>query len=68
MLETRRTHFNKKLRKDYYSSKILENVGSRKQTWKIVEEIVNKTSKTTKIDSIKVNSTVIIEKMRSLLL
>ena len=33
-----------------------------KQTWKIASEIVNKTSKTTKIDSIKVNDKVITDK------
>ena len=33
-----------------------------KQTWKIVNEIVNKTCKTTKIDSIKVNDKVITDK------
>ena len=53
---------NKRLKKDYYSSKIQENVGNLKQTWKIVHEIVNKTSKTTKIDSITVNDNVITNK------
>ena len=53
---------NKRLKKDYYSSKIQENVGNLKQTWRIVHEIVNKTSKTTKLDSIKVNDNIITNK------
>ena len=61
-LRSKVNSLNKRLKKDYYSSKIQENVGSLKQTWKIVHEIVNKTSKTTKIDSIKVNDNVITNK------
>ena len=53
---------NSRLKKEYYSNKVQENIGNIRQTWKIVNEIVNKTSKTTKIDSIKVNDRVITDK------
>ena len=50
---------NRKLKNDYYTKRINENLGNTKQTWKIVNEIVNKTSKTTKIESIKIENEVI---------
>ena len=42
---------NKTLNKKYYSSKIQENVGTLRESWKIVNQIFNKSSLTTKIDS-----------------
>ena len=45
---------NRKLKIEYYTKLINENLGNTKQTWKIVNEIVNKTSKTTKIESIEI--------------
>ena len=50
---------NRKLKNEYYTKQINENLGNTKQTWKIVNEIVNKTSKTTKIESIKIENEVI---------
>ena len=50
---------NRKLKNEYYTKQINENLGNTKQTWKIINEIVNKTSKTTKIESIKIESEVI---------
>ena len=47
---------NRKLKKDFYLNKINENLGDLKQTWKIVNGIVDKASKTTKIDSIKIEN------------
>jgi len=46
-------------KKYFYSNTIQNNVGNIKQTWKIVNETVNKTSKTTKIDSINAHDKVI---------
>ena len=53
---------NSRLKKECYSNKIQENIGNIWQTWKIVNEIVNQTSKTTRIDSMKVNDRVITDK------
>ena len=50
---------NRKLKNVHYTKQINENLGNMKQTWKIVNEIVNKTSKTTKIESIKIENKVI---------
>ena len=47
---------NRKLKKEYYTKQINENLGNTKQAWKIVNEIVNKTSKTTKIESIRIEN------------
>ena len=47
---------NRKLKKDFYLNKINENLGDLKQTWKIVNGIVDKASKTTKINSIKIEN------------
>ena len=38
---------------------INENLGNVRQTWKIVNEIVNKTSRTTKIGTIKIDNKII---------
>ena len=38
-LRSKVNSLNKRLKKDYYSSKIKGNVGNLKQTWKIVHEI-----------------------------
>ena len=53
---------NRALKKKYYSNKIHENVGSLRQTWKIPKQISNKSSKTTKIDSIRLYDKVITDK------
>ena len=50
---------NSRLEKEYYSNTIKENIGNIRQNWKIVNEIVNLTSKNTKIDSIIVYDRVI---------
>ena len=56
---------NKRLEKDYYSNKLQGNFGNIKQAWKTVNEIVNKTSKTTKRVSIKVNHKLVTDKVIS---
>ena len=50
---------NRKLKNEYYTKQINENLGNTRQTWKVINEIVNKTSKTTKVESIKIESEVI---------
>ena len=53
---------NRTLKKKYYSNKIQESVGNLKQTWKIANQILNKSSKTTKIDSIRLDDKTITDK------
>ena len=52
----------KRLRKKYYSSQIQKNVGNLRETWRIANQILNRSSKTTKIDSIKLGDEAITEK------
>ena len=47
---------NRKLKIEYYAKQIHDDLGNTKQTWKIVNKIVNKTSKTTKIESRKIEN------------
>ena len=54
----------RKLKNEHYTKQINENLGNTKQTWKIINEIVNKTSKTTKIESIKIESKVITDESK----
>ena len=53
---------NKKLKREYFSNKLQENIGNLKETWKIVHSFVNKTSNTTKIDTIKVEDKIVTDK------
>ena len=53
---------NKKLKREYFSNKLQENIGNLKETWKIVNSFLNKTSKTTKIDTIKVEDKIFTDK------
>ena len=53
---------NRTLKKKYYSNKIQESVGNLKQTWKIANQILNNSSKTTKIDSIRLDDKTITDK------
>ena len=53
---------NRTLKKKYYSNKIQESVGNLQQTWKIANQIVDKSSKTTKIDSIRLDDKTINDK------
>ena len=53
---------NKKLKREYFSNKLQENIGNLKETWKIVNSFLNKTSKTTKIDTIKVENKTVTDK------
>ena len=46
----------------YFSNKLQENIGNLKETWKIVNSFLNKTSKTTKIDTIKVEDNIVTDK------
>ena len=46
---------NKKLKKEYFSKKIAHNKGNLKETWKTINLLLNKRSKTTNIESLKVN-------------
>ena len=53
---------NRTLRKKYYSDQIQDNVGNLRQTWKIANQILNKSSKTTKFNSIRLGDKVITDK------
>ena len=53
---------NRTLRKEYYCNKIQENVGNLRQARKIANQILNKSSKTTQINSIRLGDIVITEK------
>ena len=57
---------NKKLKRKYFSNKLQENIGNLKETWKIVKSFLNKTSKTAKIDIIKLKIKLLLIKMKSL--
>ncbi len=46
---------NISLKRNYFSSKISENEGSVKETWKVVNKLFNYRSKTTKIASLRVD-------------
>ena len=48
-------NLNKKLKKEYFSKKITHNKGNLKETWKTINLLLNKRSKTTNIESLKVN-------------
>ena len=50
------------LKKKYYSNKIQVSVGNLKKTWKVAYQILNKSSKTTKIDSIRLDDKAITDK------
>ena len=46
-------NLNKKLKKEYFSKKIAHNKGYLKETWKTINSLLNKRSKTTNIESLK---------------
>ena len=48
-------NLNKKLKKEYFSKKIAHNKGNLKETWKTINLLLNKRSKTTNIESLKVD-------------
>ena len=56
------TSLNKKLKREYFSNKLQENIGNLKETLKIVNSFLNKTSKTTKLDTIKVEDKIATDK------
>ena len=48
-------NLNKKLKKEYFSKKVAHNKGNLKETWKTINLLLNKRSKTTNIESLKVD-------------
>ena len=47
---------NRKLRSEYLIKQIIWNIGNANQTWKVVNESANRTLKTMKIESIKIEN------------
>ena len=52
-------NLNRKLKREHFSSKIESNKGNIKETWKTINQLVNKSSKTTEISTIRVGDRVI---------
>ena len=50
------------LRESIFPNWLQENIGNLKETWKIVNSFLNKTYKTTKIDTIKVEDKIVTDK------
>ena len=46
-------NFNRKLKREHFSLKIESNKGNIKETWKTINQLVNKRSKTTEISTIR---------------
>ncbi len=55
MLEKKVNKMNVSLKREYFSSNISENEGNLKETWRTINKLFNKRSKTTKISSLKVD-------------
>ena len=47
-------NLNKKLKKYYFSNKIASVTGNLKESWKTINQLLNRKSDTTNIDSVKV--------------
>ena len=60
-VRNKKNALNRILKNEYHAKQINEKLGNTKQTWKIVNEIVNKTPKTTKIEALKVENKAISE-------
>ena len=54
-LRNRVNNLNKQLKRDYFSNKIASYRGSLKDSWRSINQLLNKRSKTTNIDSVKVD-------------
>ena len=54
-LRNRVNNLNKQLKRDYFSNKIASYRGSLKDSWRTINQLLNKRSKTTNIDSVKVD-------------
>ena len=52
-------NLNRKLKREHFSSKIELNKGNIEETWKTINQLVNKRSKTTKISTIREGDRVI---------
>ena len=52
-------NMNSRLKKEYFTNKLNECEGDLKQTWSTINKLVNKRSKSTEIQSLKVGDTVI---------
>ena len=52
-------NLNRKLKREHFSSKIELNKGNIKETWKTINQLVNKRSKTTEISTIREGDRVI---------
>ena len=61
-LKNKVNSLNKILKREYFSNKLQKNIGKLRDTWKIVNYILNKASKTTKIDTIKVEDKIVTDK------
>ena len=53
---------NKKRTREYFFNELQENIGNLKETWKIVNNFLNQTPTTTKIDTIKVEDKIVTDK------
>ena len=60
-LRNKVSNLNKQLKRDYFSNKIASYRGNLKDSWKTINQLQNKRSKTTNIDSVKVDDHVINE-------
>ena len=49
------SYLNKELKRDYFSNKIVSYSGSLKDSWKTINLLLNKRSKTTNIDNFKMD-------------
>ena len=52
------------MRAEYYSKNLKRNEGDLKKTWKILKQAMCKDTKTTKIDHININDTIINDKQK----
>ena len=54
-------NINSRLKREYFTYKLNECVGDPKQTWSTVNKLINKRSKSTQIQSLKVDGTIIMD-------
>ena len=59
MLTIKANNLNRKMKREYFSNKLESCEGNIKETWKTVNQLINKRSKTTNILSIKEDEKVI---------
>ena len=63
-IRNKMTYTVRKLRTEYYSKTLKKNEGDLKKTWKIFMQAMCKDNKTTKIDHININDTIINDKQK----